>query len=39
MVSVQVPLICAVVSPAKVVLSDVTGAGTTCPAIPPAVVR
>jgi hypothetical protein len=37
--SVQVPLICAVVSGAKVALSEVTGAGLTCPVVPPWVER
>jgi hypothetical protein len=38
-VNVQVPLICAVVSPAKVVLSEVTGGGFVCPVAPAAVLR
>ena len=39
MVSVQFPLICAVVNAPNVALSEVTGAGLVCPVAPAAVVR
>ena len=38
-VSVHTPLICPVVRPPKVAFSDVTGAGSVCPAAPACVVR